>query len=153
MRHCTFPLSSQMQTHTIFCVSQRAQNASGASTPDSSTPTADATRPPAATEEQGDASCHGFWERGRTTIFDMCIMDTDARSYWKKKFAKVLEQHEMEKKNLGISRTAWKCRRILHVWFTLWMALQVARLGMRRSGWPLTWPASGIVSILRWCIM
>jgi len=31
---------------------------------------------------------------GRTTIFDMRIMDTDARSYRKKEFAKVLEQHE-----------------------------------------------------------
>ena len=29
----------------------------------------------------------------------MCITDTDARSYRKKEFAKVLEQHEKEKKN------------------------------------------------------
>ena len=63
------------------------------------TPTADAPRPPATTEERGDASCHGFWERGRTTIFDMRITDTDARSYRKKEFAKVLEQHEKEKKD------------------------------------------------------
>ena len=66
---------------------------------DSSTPTTDAPRPPVATEEHGDASCHGFWERGRMTIFDMRITDTDARSYRKKEFAKVLEQHEKEKKD------------------------------------------------------
>ncbi len=50
-------------------------------------------------EERGDASCHGFWERGQTTIFDMRITNTDARSYRKKEFAKVLEQHEKEKKD------------------------------------------------------
>ncbi len=53
----------------------------------------------AATEERGDASCHGFWERGRTPIFDMRITDTDAQSYRKKEFVKVLEQHEKEKKD------------------------------------------------------
>jgi hypothetical protein len=75
-------------------------------------------------------------------------MDMDARSYRKKEFSKVLEQHEKEKKSrISISRTVWKCGRILRLWFTLWMALRVARLGMRRRGWPPTWPASGIV---RW---
>ena len=29
----------------------------------------------------------------------MCITDTDAQSYWKKEFTKVLEQHEKEKKD------------------------------------------------------
>ena len=43
--------------------------------------------------------CHGFCERGRTTIFDMRITDTDARSHRKKEFAKVLEQHKKEKKD------------------------------------------------------
>jgi hypothetical protein len=33
------------------------------------------------------------------TIFDMRITDTDARSYRKKEFVKVLEQHEKEKKD------------------------------------------------------
>jgi len=81
-------------------VSRRVRVAAGDSTiPPSSTPPAVTLPLPAATEERGDASCHGFWERGRTTIFDMRITDTDARSYRKKEFAKVLEQHEKEKKD------------------------------------------------------
>ena len=50
-------------------------------------------------EERGDASCQGFWKRGRTCIFDMRITDTDAKSYRKKDFGKVLLQHEKEKKD------------------------------------------------------
>jgi hypothetical protein len=44
-------------------------------------------------------SCHEFWEHGWTCIFDMHITDTDARSYWKKEFGKVLLQHKKEKKD------------------------------------------------------
>jgi hypothetical protein len=57
------------------------------------------------------------------------------------------------RRRTSISRTVWKCGRILRLWCSLWMALRVARLGMRRRGWPPTWPASGIVSILRWFIL
>ncbi len=68
--------------------------------PPPSTPTANTPpTPPTTTKERGDVSCHGFWERGQTCIFDMHIMDTDARSYWKKEFGKVLSQHEKEKKD------------------------------------------------------
>jgi len=72
------PCRVEREPRIFSCVSQWARNAAGASAPDSSTPTADALRPPAATEERGDASCHGFREQGRTTIFDMRITDTDA---------------------------------------------------------------------------
>jgi hypothetical protein len=74
--------------------------------PLTSTPTAD-TPPTAPTtnKERGDASRHGFWEHGRTTIFDMGITDTDAESYRKKEFGKVLEQHEKEKKG----KYLWTC--------------------------------------------
>jgi len=77
----------------------------------------------------------------------MRITDTDAR-YRKKEFAKVLEQHEKEKKDKYLQNC-------LEMWkdFTPNFDFTVARLGMRRRGWPPTWPASGIVSILRWCIM
>jgi hypothetical protein len=47
----------------------------------------------------GNASCHGFWEHSHTIIFDMSIMDTDARSYQEKEFTKVFEQHKKENKD------------------------------------------------------
>ena len=82
------------------CVSHWARVAAGNTTPPPpSTPTATPPTPPTTTEQRGDASCHGFWKRGRTCIFDMRITDTDAKSYRKKDFGKVLLQHEKEKKD------------------------------------------------------
>ena len=50
------------------------------------------------TEERGDAGVHGFWQRQRTAIFDVCITDTDARSARGRDYTKVLAVHEKEKK-------------------------------------------------------
>jgi hypothetical protein len=62
---------------------------------DSAAPT-DQTPP---TGEQGDASAHGSWQRGRTAIFDVRITDTQSRSYRNKDYQKVIAQQEKEKKN------------------------------------------------------
>jgi len=51
------------------------------------------------TGERGDASAHGFWQHGRTAIFDVWITDTQSCSYWNKDYQKVLAQQEMDKKN------------------------------------------------------
>ncbi len=51
------------------------------------------------TGERGDASAHGFWQRGRTAIFDVRITDTQSRSYRNKDYQKVLAQQEKDKKN------------------------------------------------------
>jgi hypothetical protein len=53
------------------------------------------------TGERGDASAHGFWQRGRTAIFDVHITDTQSRShrYRNEDYQKVLAQQEKEKKN------------------------------------------------------
>ncbi len=72
------PSRVECKPRFFYSVSQRVRVAAGdTTTPGSSPPTTDTLHPPAATEEQGDAGCHGFWERGRTTIFDMRITDTD----------------------------------------------------------------------------
>jgi hypothetical protein len=95
-----FPSQVEREPRIFTCVRPRAIDAVGTATPPPpSTPTATPPTPPTITEEQGDASCHGFWERGRTCIFNMSITDTDAKSYWRKEFGQVLSQHKKEKKD------------------------------------------------------
>ena len=50
-------------------------------------------------EAQGDVGAHGFWKRGRTTIFDVQICDTDAKSYGNRESKKVLESTVLRKKS------------------------------------------------------
>jgi hypothetical protein len=61
---------------------------------DPTTPT-DQTPP---TGKCGDASAHGFWQRGRTAIFDVRITDNQSCSYRNKDYW-ILAQQEKEKKN------------------------------------------------------
>jgi hypothetical protein len=49
-------------------------------------------------DERGDLLIRGFWDSQMSTIVDVRITDTDAKSYCTKDPAKVLEQHEREKK-------------------------------------------------------
>jgi hypothetical protein len=73
------PGQVEREPRIFSCICQWVQVAAGnMTTPPSSTPTADTQHQPAATEEQGNASCHGFWEHGHTTIINMRITDTDA---------------------------------------------------------------------------
>jgi hypothetical protein len=53
---------------------------------------------PPPTGKCGDAGAHGFWQCSHTTIFDVCITDTQSCSYWNKDYQKVLAQQEREKK-------------------------------------------------------
>jgi hypothetical protein len=50
-------------------------------------------------EARGDVGAHGFWKRGRTTIFDFQICDTDAKIYGNRTSKKVLESAALKKKN------------------------------------------------------
>jgi hypothetical protein len=72
-------------------------------------------------ELRGDLAVHGFWTRGQTSIFDVCITDTDQPSNRNTDPSKVLLQHEKEKKDnygaLCIAR-----RRTFTPLFFLWMA-------------------------------
>ena len=40
----------------------------------------------------GDVACHGFWNTGKTTIFDIRISDTDAKSYGNTSSHKILDR-------------------------------------------------------------
>jgi hypothetical protein len=50
-------------------------------------------------EARGDIGAHGFWKRGRTTIFDVQVCDTDAKSYGNCNSKKVLEGAACRKKD------------------------------------------------------
>jgi hypothetical protein len=50
-------------------------------------------------EARGDVGAHGFWKRGRTTIFDVQVCDTDAKSYGNRESKKVLESAARRKKD------------------------------------------------------
>ncbi len=50
-------------------------------------------------EALGDVGAHGFWKRGRTTIFDVQVCDTDAKSYGNFDSKKVLEGAARRKKD------------------------------------------------------
>jgi hypothetical protein len=50
-------------------------------------------------EARGDVGAHGFWKRGRTTIFDIQVCNTDAKSYGNHNLKKVLEGAARRKKD------------------------------------------------------
>ena len=50
-------------------------------------------------EACGDVLAHGFLNRGRGTVFDVCICDTDSHSYGNTSLSKILERHTKEKKD------------------------------------------------------
>jgi hypothetical protein len=49
-------------------------------------------------DERGDILIQGFLARGTDCILDVCVTDTDGKSYCKQLPAKVLETHKKEKK-------------------------------------------------------
>jgi hypothetical protein len=50
-------------------------------------------------EARGDVGVHVFWKRGRTTIFDIQVCDTDTKSYGNRDAKKVLEGAARKKKD------------------------------------------------------
>ena len=55
-------------------------------------------------ELRGDIAVHGFWTRGTTAIFDICVTDTDAPSNRHTAPQSVLRRHERKKKQRQIRR-------------------------------------------------
>ena len=51
-------------------------------------------------EARGDVSTHRFWQRARSTVFDVRITDMDAKSYGNCDSAKLLEQFAQQKRNM-----------------------------------------------------
>ncbi len=61
-------------------------------------------------EARGDVGAHGFWKRGRTTIFDIQVCDTDAKSYENHNLKKVLEGAACRKKDKYEEACLERCR-------------------------------------------
>jgi hypothetical protein len=91
-------VESEPRIYSSVSRQQRLDASSDAPSGEEDNPTAPTDQTPP-TDERGDASAHGFWQRGRTTIFDVRITDTQSRSYRNKDYKKVLAQQDKEKKN------------------------------------------------------
>ena len=50
-------------------------------------------------EAHGDVLARSFWNHGRGTVCDVCICNTNSRSYGNTSLSKILEQHAKEKKD------------------------------------------------------
>ncbi len=50
-------------------------------------------------EARGDVGAHGFWQRGRSTIFDIRITDTDSKSYGNTASDRLLERFAHQKRD------------------------------------------------------
>jgi hypothetical protein len=86
------------QIYSSVSRQQRLDASSNAPSGEEDNPTAPTDQTPP-TGKRGDASAHGFWQRGRTVIFGVRITDTQSRFYQNKDYQKVLAQQEKEKKN------------------------------------------------------
>jgi hypothetical protein len=89
-------------------------------------------------EARGDVLAHGFWNRGRGTVFDVRICDTDSRSYGNTSSSKILERHAKEKKDKYETACLHRRRDFTPLVYSIdGMASKDARTAERRIAWIL----------------
>ena len=89
-------------------------------------------------EARGDVLAHCFWSRGRGTVFDIRICDTDSRSYGATSSAKILERHAKEKKEKYEAACLERRRDFTPLVYSVdGMASKDARTAERRVAWLL----------------
>jgi hypothetical protein len=89
-------------------------------------------------EARGDVLAHGFWNRGRGTVFDVRICDTDSRSYGHTSSSKILERHAKEKKDKYENACLDRRRDFTPLVYSIdGMASKDARTAERRIAWLL----------------
>ena len=71
-----------------------------------------------AKELRGDIAAHGFWKKGRTTVFDVRITHADAPTYAGKSYKQLLRRHEKEKKKKYAEKCAERRRDFTPLCFT-----------------------------------
>ncbi|KAL7474377.1 hypothetical protein ACHAW6_000352, partial [Cyclotella cf. meneghiniana] len=89
-------------------------------------------------EARGDVLAHSFWNRGRGTVFDVRICDTDSRSYGNTSLSKILECHAKEKKDKYETVCLERCRDFTPLVYSVsGMASKDVRMAKRRIEWIL----------------
>ena len=71
-----------------------------------------------AAEERGDIGAHGFWTKGKTTIFDVRITHAECKSNIGRNHRKVLKSHEKAKKDKYAQKCAERRRDFTPLCFT-----------------------------------
>ncbi|KAL7474870.1 hypothetical protein ACHAW6_000818 [Cyclotella cf. meneghiniana] len=90
-------------------------------------------------EAWGDVLAHGFWNRGRRTVFDVRICDTDSHSYENTSPSKILERHTKEKKDKYKTACLDRRRDFTPLVYTVdSMASMDARTAEQQIAWLLT---------------
>jgi hypothetical protein len=89
-------------------------------------------------EARGDVLAQGFWNRGRGTVFDIRICDTDSRFYGNTSLSKILERHAKEKKDKYETACLNRHRDFTPLVYSVdGMASKDARTAKRRIAWLL----------------
>ena len=98
--------------------------------------------PPEVTEQKGNLLIRNLWQNGTDSFYDMCVVNTDAKSHMTKDPEKCLQEAERGKKYYTwrhASRSAGNSPPLLLQWMDCW--------GWRRRqplrGKPFAWPPSG----------
>ncbi|KAL7474530.1 hypothetical protein ACHAW6_000507 [Cyclotella cf. meneghiniana] len=98
-------------------------------------------------ESWGDILVNGFWQCARGTIFDICICNTDARSYANNSSDKVLEYASKEKSRSMNRPVSPNVKTSPHS-STRWMDSHPRRPGKPSNALPAFWPSSGTAPTL-----
>ena len=89
-------------------------------------------------EAREDVLAHGFWNRGRGTVFNIRICNTDSRSYGNTSPSKILERHAKEKKDKYETACLDRCRDFTPLVYSVdGMASKDEQTAERRIAWLL----------------
>ena len=90
-------------------------------------------------EARGDVGARGFWQRGRSTIFDIRITNTDSKSYGNKASDRLLERFAQQKQDKYEEACLERCTNFTPLCYSVdGMACKAARAAERRLASLLT---------------
>ena len=81
-----------------------------------------------ATEQKGDLLLRFLWQNGTDSVHDICVVNTDDKSYWEKSPEKYLEVAEKSKKKMYLERCLQH-----HIHFSPFIAFVYGLLGVEAT--------------------